>query len=433
MTVLKMSKRELDRAETLQRVCDRRLSVTDAAEAMNVTRRHASRLLGAYRLQGTAGLMSKRRGRPSNRRHTDAFRGYVLELIRRYYPDFGPTLAMEKLAERHDVSVSKETVRQWMIEAGLWESRTERKKRVQQPRQRRARFGELVQIDGSLHWWFETRGPKCALIVFIDDATGRILHLRFCPSESTFDYLQAAQASIERYGKPLAYYSDRHSIFRTPKVATKTGGEHHGMTQFGRSLDELNIDIICANTPQAKGRVERVNKTLQDRLVKELRLAGIASIEAANAFVPGFVDGFNARFAREPYCPDDAHRSLAAHERLEGAMCVKSQRSVSGSLTLRYNRVLFVLEPNDVSATLARKRVTVCDYPDGRLEIQHGGICLPYRAFGLKRPQRAEVVENKRLDEVLAIAERVIPVKRSNNSPRRRGQANSLFHAPSSP
>ena len=433
MTVLKMSKRELDRAETLQRVCDRGLSVTDAAEAMNVTRRHAARLLGAYRLQGTAGLMSKRRGRPSNRRHTDAFRGYVIELIGRYYPDFGPTLAAEKLAERHDVTVSKETVRQWMIEAGLWESRTERRKRVQQPRQRRARFGELVQIDGSLHWWFEMRGPKCALIVFIDDATGRILHLRFCPSESTFDYLQAAQASIERYGKPLAYYSDRHSIFRTPKVATKTGGEHHGMSQFGRSLDELNIDIICANSPQAKGRVERVNKTLQDRLVKELRLAGIASIEAANAFVPGFVNSFNARFAREAYSPDDAHRPLAAYEHLGGAMCVKSQRSVSGSLTLRYNRMLFVLEPNDISATLARKRVTVCDYPDGRLEIQHGGVCLPYRAFGLKRQQRAEVVENKRLDEVLAIAERMIPVKRSNNSPRRRGQANSRFHAPGSP
>ena len=241
MTVLRMSKRELDRAETLHRVCDRRLSVTDAAEAMNVTRRHASRLLGAYRRHGTSGLMSKRRGKPSNRRHTDAFRDYVIELIRRHYPDFGPTLASEKLAERHAVTVSKETVRQWMNEAGLWQSRAERRKRVQQPRQRRARFGELVQIDGSLHWWFEDRGPKCALIVFIDDATGAILHLRFCPSESTFDCLQAAEASIGRFGKPLASYSDRHSIFRTVKVAEKTDGEHNGMTQFGRALNELDV------------------------------------------------------------------------------------------------------------------------------------------------------------------------------------------------
>jgi hypothetical protein len=317
-----------------------------------------------------------------------------------------------------------------MIEAGLWESRAERVKRVQQPRQRRARFGELVQIDGSLHWWFEERGPKCALIVFIDDATGAILHLRFCPAESTFDYLQAAKTSIERYGKPLAYYSDRHSIFRTVKPASKTGGEHGEMTQFGRALHEINIDIICANTPQAKGRVERANKTLQDRLVKELRLAGIDSIEEANAFVPEFVEAFNARFAREPYCSEDAHRPLASHEHLEGSMCVKSQRTVSGSLTLRYNRALFVLEPNAISASLPRKRVTVCDYPDGRLEIQHEGVCLAYRAFGVKRPQRAEVVENKRIDEVLAVIERITPVKRCNNSPRRRGQANSMFHPP---
>ena len=224
-----MSKRELDRAEVLQRIVDRRLSVTDAADLIGLTRRQTSRLLVAYRTSGTAGLMSKRRGKPSNRRHTDAFRGYVLGLVRERYHDFGPTLAVEKLTELHDVTVSRETLRKWMIEDGLWESRTERKKRVQQPRQRRARFGELVQIDGSLHWWFEDRGPKCALLVFIDDATGRILHLRFCPSESTFDYLQAAKASIDRYGKPLAYYSDRHSIFRTTKAATKTGGYRDGM------------------------------------------------------------------------------------------------------------------------------------------------------------------------------------------------------------
>ena len=437
MTVWSMSKKELDRAEVLQRVVDRRLSVTDAAEVIGLTRRQTSRLLVAYRTSGTAGLMSKRRGKPSNRRHTDAFRGYVLGLVRERYHDFGPTLAAEKLVELHDVTMSRETLRKWMIEDGLWESRTERKKRVQQPRQRRARFGELVQIDGSLHWWFEDRGPKCALLVFIDDATGRILHLRFCPSESTFDYLQAAKASIDRYGKPLAYYSDRHSIFRTAKAATKTRGYKDGMTQFGRALDELNVDIICANSPQAKGRVERANRTLQDRLVKELRLQGVATIEAANAMVPSFVDAFNAKFARQPYSDEDAHRPLAPYDSLDGAMCVKSQRTVSHALTLRYDQVLFILEPNDISAALARKRVTVCDYPDGRLEIEHEGVALPYTTFDKVKPtKRAEVVENKRLDDVLSIMAQIAPVeprKRSQAAPKRRGQANHMFTAEAAP
>ena len=279
-----MSARELDRAEVLRLVVERRLGVNEAAERMGVTRRQASRLLKAFRADGVAGLVSKRRGRPSNRRHLEAFRSTVMTLVAEHYADFGPTLAAEKLLERHGIAVGKETLRGWMVADGLWQTRTERRKRVQQPRPRRERFGELVQIDGSQHWWFEDRGPKCTLIVFIDDATGRLLHLRFCPSESTFDYLQAATASIGEHGKPLAYYSDKHAIFRTPKAGRKTRGEHNGMTQFGRALDELNVDIICANTPQAKGRVERANRTLQDRLVKEMRLEGIATIEAANAF-----------------------------------------------------------------------------------------------------------------------------------------------------
>ena len=327
-----MSKRELDRLELIGRIERKELSVISAAERMGLSRSQVHRLMRAYRERGAAALISARRGKPSNRTLPDhqrelavaKRRGYVLGLVRQEYHDFGPTLAAEKLVERHDVTVSRETLRQWMIEDGLWQNRTERKKRVQQPRQRRARFGELVQIDGSLHWWFEGRGPKCALLVFIDDATGRILHLRFCPSESTFDYLQAAKASIDSYGKPLAYYSDRHSIFRTAKPAMKTRGYKNGMTQFGRALDELNIDIICANSPQAKGRVERANRTLQDRLVKELRLEGIDTIEAANLMVPTFVHAFNARFAKEPYSDEDAHRPLAAYDSLDGAMCVKS-------------------------------------------------------------------------------------------------------------
>ncbi|NTE28323.1 ISNCY family transposase, partial [Agrobacterium tumefaciens] len=204
-------------------------------------------------------------------------------------------------------------------------------------------FGELVQIDGSHHWWLENRGPKCALLVYIDDATGKLLHLRFAGSENTFDYLHATKAYLQQWGKPLAFYSDKHGVFRSTHASQKdrTGG----LTQFGRALYELNIDIICANTPQAKGRVERANQTLQDRLVKELRLRGIDTIEAANHYVPEFIADFNARFGKPPRNQKDMHRPLAAHENLDGAMCRKEVRTLSQALTLRYDKVLFILDP----------------------------------------------------------------------------------------
>jgi transposase len=250
-----MSQKELHRLEAVQKVKDDRLSVSNAAKLLSISRSHMHRLLQAYDREGSGGLVSKKRGRPSNRRYPEAFRNTVLDIVREHYHDFGPTLACEKLAERHGIGISKETLRQWMTEAGLWTSRQERRKHLHQPRNRRECFGELVQIDGSHHWWFEDRGPKCALLVFIDDATGKLLHLRFATSENTFDYFHAAKAYLQDWGKPLAFYSDKHGIFRTthPSQMDRTSG----FTQFGRALHELNIDIICANTPQAKGRVER--------------------------------------------------------------------------------------------------------------------------------------------------------------------------------
>ena len=229
-------------------------------------------ILKAYKTRGPAGLVSKQRGRRSNRSYAASFKAYALSMVGERYHDFGPTLAAEKLAEEHAVFISKETLRQWLIEAGLWTPRRERARQVHQPRYRRDCLGELIQIDGSEHWWFETRGPKCTLLVYIDDATSRLMHLAFVKSESTFDYLRATRRYIEAHGKPVAFYSDKHGIFR---VNARGAAGGNGMTQFGRALHALNIDIICANTSQAKGRVERAHKTLQDRLVKEMRLAGI--------------------------------------------------------------------------------------------------------------------------------------------------------------
>jgi len=424
-----MSQKELHRLELIQRVRGGRLTVVAAAKLLGLSRSQVHRLLQAYDLAGADGLVSKKRGRPSNRRHSEDFRNLVLDLVRDHYVDFGPTLAAEKLVERHRIAVSKETLRQWMMAAGIWVSRRERKKRVFQPRGRRDCFGELVQIDGSHHWWFESRGPKCALLVYIDDATGKLLHLRFATSENTFDYLHATKAYLQQWGKPIAFYSDKHGIFRSTHASEKD--RTSGLTQFGRALYELNIDIICANTPQAKGRVERANQTLQDRLVKELRLRGIDTIAAANAYAPEFMADFNRRFGKAPRNPKDMHRPFAAHENLDGAMCRKEIRKLSQALTLRYDKVLFLLDPTDLAKGLAGTKLIVCDYPDGRLEIIHEGMSLPYRTFDtLRSVHRSEVVENKRLDDMLAVvAELQVgrEQQRSKGGPSRAGQTDHLF------
>ena len=351
-----------------------------------------------------------------------------MDLIRERYSDFGPTLASEKLAELHGIRLGRETIRQWMMALGFWKDRKQRMKPVHQPRYRRDCVGELIQIDGSEHWWFETRGPQCTLLVFIDDSTSRLMHLQFVESESTFDYFKATRAYLERHGKPVALYSDKHGVFR---VNRKDAAGGDGMTQFGRALHALNIDIICANTSQAKGRVERANATLQDRLVKEMRLQGISTMEAGNAFLPAFMIDYNARFAKAPFDDRDLHRSFAEHDDLDDAFAWKEERTVSVNLTLQYDQVMFILEPNEITRALARKRVTVIDYPDGRLAIRHSGVDLAYRTFD-KRPQvnQAAIVENKRLGPVLAyIAERQkeLDMSRSAKAPRRRGQKNHMF------
>ena len=243
-------------------------------------------------------------------------------------------MAAEKLAANHGLVVSRETLRKWMAEAGIWLSRKQRRT-FHQPRLRRESYGELVQIDGSDHRWFEERGDPCTLLVFIDDATSRLMHLQFVESESTFDYFAATRAYLERYGKPVAFYSDKHGVFRVNKKDA-IGGD--GMTQFGRALHALNIDIICANSSQAKGRVERANGTLQDRLVKEMRLSGIDTIAAGNAFLPAFMENYNARFAKAPLDDRDVHRALVVgHDDLDDAFAWKEERTVSVNLTLQYD------------------------------------------------------------------------------------------------
>ena len=431
MTVVSMSEREIGRLKALARIEDGRLSVAAAADELGVTRRQMHRILKGWRNDGAAGLVSKRRGMPSNRTLPRAWRELVVDTVRKHYHDFGPTFAAEKLKERHGFVVGRETLRRWLIDDGVWQTRSMKHSRVYQPRNRRDCCGELVQIDGSDHHWFEDRGPPCTLLVFIDDATSQLMHLRFVRSESAFSYFEAMRGYLGQHGRPLALYSDRHSVFH---VAAKAGVSHQGLTQFGRAMEALSIEIICANSSQAKGRVERANKTLQDRLVKELRLAQVSDIEAANAWIETYRVDHNDRFGKPARDTRNLHRLMEDQHDLERHFCWQEERTVSASLTVQYDRMLFILDPVGLDANaLVRQRVKVKEFPDGRVEITYKGLPLPYRIFDKERVvTQGSIVENKRLSEVLSvIRDQQLNQKSARKSigPGRQDQAIGIFGA----
>ena len=400
MGLIAMSERDLQRIEILSKVVAGRMTTVSAAHVLDLSERQVRRLLERIRTDGAASIRHKAIGRPSNNRISDGVRDYAVALVGECYADFGPTLAAEKLGERDGLRVSRETLRSWMVDAGLWLSRKQRR-RFHQPRLRREAYGELVQIDGSEHRWFEDRGPPCSLLVFIDDATGKLMQLRFVRSESAFTYFEALGLYLRDHGAPVAFYSDKHSVFRVAKKDAKGG---QGMTQFGRALSELNIEILCANSSQAKGRVERMNRTLQDRLVKELRLAGIDTMEAGNAFLPGFMEDYNKRFAIVPARPEDLHRPMnLAPDRLAEILCKREQRYVGAQLTFSFERQRIMLEETDVTRGLVGHYVETYAYANGRLDVRWKGHCLPYRVFDKdQRVTHAAITENKRLGDVLA-------------------------------
>lgn len=397
-----MSTREIDRGELIRGVREKRLTQPKAAALMGLSVRQVKRLCRLFKDDGLSGLASRKRGRPSNRKLAVEIRDQVVALVRERYADFGPKLAHEKLVELHGIRVGRETIRKWLTEAGIWLTRAARAQRAHQPRHRRQCLGELVQIDGCDHEWFEQRADRCTALVYVDDATGRLMELRFVKTESAFDYFDSTVSYLRRHGKPVAFYSDKHSVFRVHKEGSS--GPGGGVTQFGRALGALNIDIICANTPQAKGRVERMNKTLQDRLVKELRLRGISNIDDGNAFLPEFMEDYNRRFAREPMNSLDAHRPLQRGDDLAQIFTWQEERIMTRNLVVHFRRLTYLIVPTAEALALAGRRVVVHESADGRVEIRCEGNLLPYSVLD-KQPLVApgEVVENKRLGAVLAL------------------------------
>jgi hypothetical protein len=396
--LLTMSNREFTRLEVMQRLKDKRLRQGEASHMLGISVRQIKRLFRAFREQGPPGLISRRRGRPSNHQLDPKILQKAIDLICEHYQDFGPTLAHEKLTEVHGLKLSDESVRQIMIAEGWWKPKRAKKPSVHPMRERRACFGELVQIDGSDHDWFEGRAPRCTLLVYIDDATGQLGELWFVPEETFFGYCAASRHYFERFGKPVAFYSDKHGIFRVNQP--RPLGTTSGLTQFGRAMQELEVEIICANTPQAKGRIERANQTLQDRLVKELRLLGISDIDSANAFLAEFRQDYNHRFAVAPRSNHDAHRPLLNSENLDLILTHQENRTLSKNLTVQFDHVIYQIQSNRPDYALRNAQVTVCENAQGEVTILYKNKPLSYTIYH-KSPRQAEIVDSKSLDHHL--------------------------------
>jgi transposase len=383
-----MSQKELRRHLILDRVVRKDLRLSEAVKLLGVGYRHGQRILVRYREQGEAGLVHGLRGREGTRRLDAEIKIKVLTAYREKYSDFGPTLASEKLAERDGLKVHPETLRLWLIEAGSWIAQG-RRSHHRSRRKRRECFGELLQLDGSHHDWFEGRAPKCCLITVVDDATGRT-YLLFTADEGTFAVMAAVVGWIRQYGLPQALYTDRLKTYltdREPTVSEQLAGQEP-QTQFGRACAALDIGIIAARSPQAKGRVERKHGLTQDRLVKELRLAGISTIAEANKLVASWLPAINERFSVPPVDTTDGHRPVPGGTDLDGIFCRHEHRSIGNDWVVRYNnQYLQVVKQPELPPS--GSRVTVREWEAGRLEVWFKDRRLRYEALA-DRPQRVK-------------------------------------------
>ena len=384
-----MSVKELRRVHVIRQTREKKLTQVQAGIVLGLTPRHIRRLIERVAQAGDQGLAHRGRGKPSNRRIPEKVQTKALTLYAQRYGDFGPTLAAEKLAERHGITLSAETVRGWLLAKGV--THFQRRKRPHRAwRERKAHVGELVQLDGSHHDWLEGRGPRCVLMAYIDDASSRV-YARFYAYEGTIPAMDSFQRYIQRYGIPLAIYADKHSTYHSPAeptVAEQLAGVEP-RSQFGRALGELGVELIPAHSPQAKGRVERLFKTFQDRLIKELRLAGGSTLDEANQFLEGYLPIYNQRFTVQPAQAADLHRPRPARRELDRSLCIKTTRCLRRDWTVAHHGHLYQVQTN-VRAT----HVQVEERVDGTMRMTHQGRALVYHAI-TARPVKA--VEAKKV------------------------------------
>ena len=374
-----MSIKELRRVHVIRQVVERTVTQREASTVLGLTTRQIRRLGTRLRTEGEAGLAHRSRGKPSHRRLAPRLKARALRVYAQQYGDFGPTLAAEKLAEREGLLLSDETLRRWLLEAGI-DHFQRRKRPHRQWRARKPHRGELIQMDGSHHAWLEDRGPAGVLMAYIDDASGRVF-ARFYAYEGTIPAMDSFKCYLKRDGLPLAVYADKHSTYKSPGEPTLTEqlAGREPQSQFERALAELGVEMIHAHSPQAKGRIERLFKTFQDRLIKEMRLAGIATMEEANRFLRGYLPIYNRQFAIRPAQTADLHRSIPPGLDLKGVLCIKTERALRNDFTVAHNRTLYQIREN-----LRATRVMVEERLDGSLRITHQGQRLRYREIAAR-------------------------------------------------
>ena len=386
-----MSSKERERMKIMVRLMEKTLTQRLAAEQLQISVRQVQRLLRSYRSVGDKAIISKQRGKKSNNRLSEDFRKQIVALIQRHYSDFGPTLAREKLVEVHGMKISIGAVRTIMIENKIWEVKKWKVQNIHKRRARRDCIGELIQMDGSYHDWFEGRAPKCCLLVLIDDATSRLMLMEFIEWESSFGYFQILKRYLKMYGKPLSLYTDRLAVFETTRKTEK----NYKDTQFHRATQELGINLILALSPQAKGRVERANRTLQDRLIKEMRLAHISTIQEANTFLPGFIEMYNKRFAKQPKSSIDAHRSLEINHNLERILCLHHERKITNDLMVYWGGARYQITEVNCRYRLGGKKVLILEQQDKSIEFMYEDHLLSFVNFDEQSIER--LPDNERI------------------------------------
>jgi len=371
--IIMFRQKELKRLHIIQKVVDGIIKQTEAAEILLLSTRQIRRIHKKVKVEGEKGIIHKSRGRESNRKTPKKIRDRVLKLYRAQYKDFGPTLAAEKLFERDGIKLNDETLRTWLIESGDWK-KTRKRRIYHQWRERKRYRGEMIQMDGSHHAWFEGRGPRCVLMGYIDDATGTTFG-RFYEYEGTIPAMDSFKRYIKRHGIPMSVYLDKHTTYKSngkPSIEDELN-DTKPLSEFERALKELGVEVIHANSPQAKGRVERLFETLQDRLVKEMRLKNISTIQEANLFLDQYLPAYNRRFAVVPMSKENLHRVIPRGVNLNDILCVKTKRTLRNDFTIAHNKKLYQIQ-NHIHASV----VLVHDRLDGSMTVTHNGSAVQF-------------------------------------------------------
>lgn len=388
-----MTIKEARRLGIMQQVDKNILTLREASIELSLSLSQIKKIRKRYRLEGPNGLLSKHVGKQSPNQVDPKIKSEIMDILRsEEYEGFGPTFARDKIEERQGCRLSSETIRKWMLNEGLWVPKRKKKSKAYPRRQRRGRFGDLIQGDGSRHAWFEDRGDECTMVIFVDDATSQITAAKFVPAETTQSYQQILETHLGKYGKPKALYVDKHAIFLTSRE-----GKQFQKTHFARVLKDLGVELIFAHSPQAKGRVERVHGTLQDRLIKELRLQNISTIEEANTFLAGFIEEYNAKYGVNPRESADSHRALDPEINLEKIFAKRSTRKVSKDLSFSYQGITYQID-TDQPNRFGKSHVTILDRPGKPILVERDGKSYAYKEWNKGFGDKPKILDAKELE-----------------------------------